>query len=124
MRFDPSRDGRTDGLLTIQTEGVKADEMYTVREFDPDSGWDGRAFSCHKVGKLDPYHVFVSRNGQDSTCDCATSVYRPDGPCKHVLALLSIVQAGLIPHPAEDPRGERAMTPEEMEEMARDLGWN
>lgn len=57
--------------LTLGT-GKRAAE-YTVSEFTPDAGWDGRAFRMHKADGSDVYTLLIGPGG--SHCDCAGSTY-------------------------------------------------
>ena len=71
----------------------RSESVYDLAEFP--CGFDGRAFALIPDAGDDLYHVFVARNGQDSTCSCAGFTYTSDQPtggrCKHLDAVLHLL---------------------------------
>lgn len=74
--------------------------VYAVTEFVPDAGWDGRAFRGAKADGSDTYSVFIARNGQDQTCDCAAGTYGRVRECCHVAALTAVLANDWLSHRA------------------------
>lgn len=85
------------------------------------SGMDGHAFLLHRspvaiqmdaLEGIDAdtyYGVFISRNGQDDTCECKGC--QAQGLCKHIAVMRQLVEgghlSGLAPDPDPDPRLDR-----------------
>lgn len=92
----------SDGLLEIHDK--KAVRAYSVTEFLPEAGWDGRAFQVAKADGSDGYTVFICRDARGHTCDCAAGTYRKVNQCCHVAALAAVVANGWLPDPKCDPR--------------------
>ena len=105
-----------DAVLVVEEEG-RDTETYTLTEEPTD--WDGRAWSCHKVGAQVAYDVFTARNGQDDCCDCAGGTYHAGRTrCRHVLAVRAALENGWL-GPLPLPH---LPTAAEGDEMARALG--
>lgn len=108
------------GVLLIRN-GSKT--QYTLSEF-PVGGpvFDGRAFEL--VGDPDggTYHLFCARNGQDSTCDCAGFTYTSDdrtgGRCKHLDAIRTLIEVGLLDGPRAASPAEPWPSPEQLAAQA------
>jgi len=92
------------GVLLIRKG--KCEKLYDVYEFP--CGMDGRAFELAKDGAEDSYFVFLARNGQDSTCDCAGFTYTSNDPtggrCCHLDAIKALIDAGHLTDPRHDTR--------------------
>lgn len=115
------RDQHPDPLptLTISTdykptlEVYRDIESYTVCEFLPDRGFDGRAVRLTKISDGDTRDVFIARNGQDNLCDCYGFVAH--GRCKHEAVIRELMDNGTIPHPLHRPDSEHL--PEYLEDF-------
>jgi len=99
----------------------RSESVYDLAEFP--CGFDGRAFALIPDAGDDLYHVFVARNGQDSTCSCAGFTYTSDQPtggrCKHLDSIKALVDCGLL----DDPRGGAPVEPwPSPEQLAADAG--
>lgn len=86
--------GPAAGVLTLQSKRDTC--TYVVCEFP--TGWAGRGFHLRKLdGGTDTtqeaYSVFVGSNG-NRTCECAGFVY--GGRCKHLDAILTLIQQGQL----------------------------
>ena len=79
------------GRIVIRV-GNNEDE-YAVTEFQVGGAYDGRAFRCERFGG-DTYDVFLSRNGQDDTCDCRG--FEAHSRCKHRDGLRALLTRGLL----------------------------
>lgn len=97
-----------DGVLAVTDR--KGTTEYAVTEFLPDAGWDGRAFQVAKLDGSEGYSVFLARNGQDHTCDCAAGTYRRVAECRHVAALVTLLRDGHLDDPRADPRPAEPVT--------------
>lgn len=91
-----------DGQLEIHDK--KAVRVYSVTEFLPEHGWDGRAFQVEKEDCSDRYTVFICRDPRGHTCDCAAGTYGKVKQCCHVAALVALIGNGWLPDPKCDPR--------------------
>jgi hypothetical protein len=95
--------------------------LYTLAEIP--CGFNGRAFALTRDADGQVYSVFVARNGQDSTCDCAgfsvTSGEPTGGRCKHLVAIRHLMDAGRLDHPEAGRPGEPWPSPER---LAADAG--
>jgi hypothetical protein len=80
------------GQVTIKAGNLE--DCYTLVEIPCGGAFDGRGFVCEKFGAAEPYHVFLSRNGQNDTCDCPGGTYR--GKCKHVAGLRALLSRGRL----------------------------
>ena len=69
--------------------------FYGIDAFSPDSSFSGLAFRCVKPDGT-KYHTFLSSNGHDDACDCASGCYRPAGACVHVALLRALLGRGLL----------------------------
>jgi hypothetical protein len=85
-RFAPGDGYAVDAAMVIEQEGEGA-EGYGLTEFP--TPWDGRAFEVRKVGAAAPYTVFVGRDGR--SCSCHGGTYRPNAPCRHLLAVEAVL---------------------------------
>jgi hypothetical protein len=116
IEYDPNG-----GVLLIRKG--KCECLYTLAEFP--TGWDGRAFVVTRDADGEEYNVFVARNGQDSTCDCAGHTYTsndPTGPrCKHIDALRHLIETDQLQDPRHDPRVDPWPSPEQ---LAAEAGMN
>lgn len=79
------------GLLAIHT--ARTSTAYAVEEFQPGTGWVGRAFRLRKSNET--YSVFCASAGNFATCDCPGATYHR-GPCKHILACLALIESELV----------------------------
>lgn len=95
--------------------------LYTLAELP--CGFDGRAFTLTRDTDGQVYNVFIARNGQDSTCDCAGFTFTSDDPtggrCKHVDAIRHLIETGRLDHAEADRPGEPWPSPEQ---LAADAG--
>lgn len=71
----------------------KVEKEYEVREFPVGGAFDGRAFKVETFGS-ESYNVFLSRSGQDDTCDCAGFTYHSH--CKHQAGLKALLSRGKL----------------------------
>jgi hypothetical protein len=112
IEFDPP---------TLLIRKHKHEFKYTLAEFP--CGFDGRAFALTRDTDGQVYNVFVARNGQDSSCDCAGYSFTSNDPgggrCKHLGAIRHLMDAGRLDHPEADRPGERWPSPEQ---LAADAG--
>jgi hypothetical protein len=90
--------------------------LYTLAEIP--CGFHGRAFMLTRDTDGQVYNVFVARNGQDSTCDCAgfsfTSNDPTGGRCKHLDAIRHLMDAGRLDHCKADRPGEPRPSPAQL----------
>ena len=103
------------GTLSVSVKG--AAKLYDVAAVHT-PGSPGRTYRLRERGK--PGRVLTATLAADGVaCDCEAGVYRHAEPgadgcaCKHGSALVVLVEAGVLPHPADSPLGLRA-DPEEM----------
>lgn len=81
------------GQVVITVGGLG--DSYGLAEVPCGGAFDGRGFVVEKFGSADgPYHVFLSRSGQDDTCDCPGGTYR--GRCKHMHGLRKLLELGKL----------------------------
>jgi hypothetical protein len=81
------------GLMTIDCDRKR--DQYRVEEFS--CGWDGRAFRFDKLAsatetETETYNVFVCGRGIMHQCDCPGHTYRPEQNCKHIEAMLALME--------------------------------
>ena len=83
------------GTLVVDTSRGRTRTSYAVEPVP--TGWDGRGFRLTKrAGGTDPeagvYDVFACRRGADHSCDCKGFVFGRGRPCKHLLAVLALIE--------------------------------
>ena len=90
--------------------------LYVLAEFP--CGFDGRAFSLTHDDTGEVYHVFVARDGQSSTCDCAGFTYTSDSPtggrCKHLDSVRHLIDTGRLDDPRHQAPVESWPSPEQL----------
>jgi hypothetical protein len=77
------------GVFSIQ-EGRKV-SFYTFREVPCDIG--GRGFALHRLG-LGPLYFVRIGTGHECSCECLG--FLRHAQCKHIRALLALVESGLL----------------------------
>lgn len=91
-------------------------QLYTVLEFP--CGFDGRAFTVTKDATGEVYNVFVARNQQDSSCDCAGFTYTSNDPtggrCRHLDAIRHLMESGRLEDPRHAAPAEPFPSPEQL----------
>ena len=101
---------------TLLIRKAKRECLYAVAEFP--CGFDGRAFSLTRDTDGEVYNVFLARNGQDSTCDCAGFTYTSNEPtggrCKHLDAIRHLVEADRLSDPRHDAPAEEWPSPAQL----------
>ena len=79
----------TPGVLAITA--ARKTVFYVFMEIPCDIG--GRGFALHRLGLGTLYHLRLGRN-EDCSCECLG--FLAHGHCKHVRALLALLNRGLI----------------------------
>jgi hypothetical protein len=77
------------GVLCVSDR--KRTTFYAFREIACEIG--GRGFAVHKLGLGMLYHV---RIGTPEECSCECMGFLRHGKCRHILALLTLVEQGLV----------------------------
>jgi len=81
-----------DGVGVFSVRMGKESSFYTFREIPCEIG--GRGFSVHRMGLGQLYHVRVSADRAECSCECLG--FLAHGRCKHVLGLLALVRRGKL----------------------------
>lgn len=58
------------------------------------SGFEGRSFRLKNLGDRSSWSCHIARNGQDHVCQCRR--FKTTGRCKHVKALLALLDFGVL----------------------------
>ena len=89
VRLIRAPDGDGVGVFGIQ-QGRKV-SFYTFREIPCDIG--GRGYAVHRLGLGPLYHVRIG-TGEECSCECLG--FLRHGQCKHIRALLALLESGLL----------------------------
>jgi hypothetical protein len=81
----------TDGVGIFRVGADDKAVFYTFWELPCDIG--GRGFAVHRLGLGSLYHVRVA-SARDCSCECLG--FLRHGRCKHVVALLKLVENGTV----------------------------
>ena len=129
---DPDARCACSGTLEIRQSKKPTTYLVTMTPTD----WDGVAVRMSKADGSEYYAVFVSHDRKECRCDCpgsswaskarvdkrhGVSVDRAARQCKHVDAVISLIDNGWIADPNAGPDGNDwapQATPEELDTMA------
>src|SRR5262245_38595025 len=81
-----------EGVAMICVSVGEESTVYSVMEIPCEIG--GRGFVVHKTGLGTLYHVRVSNNPVDCSCECNGFLYRTY--CRHILGLLALIGEGKL----------------------------
>jgi hypothetical protein len=78
------------GVMAITSE--RSTNYYVFKEIPCEIG--GRAFALHRLGLGNVYHVRVSSDAEECSCECLG--YLNQRKCKHILGLLALTGHEMI----------------------------